>query len=281
MRRYVYSAILCAALALVWSARADDSALLTPNQPMEVYVAPGRATTLLFRTSQKVAAISLASPIVTYRYDRALNQLEITPAVRSGGVETNLNLRIGPDVYVLLVKVVTDVRAQFVRTFDLANDTAADDEGGLGQARPRKPGEVDIVGAAHALQRAESDPVFLRAHPNLRIVPIGRYYQWNDCLIDLVDLAQFLDQDLLVFRIQWVNRTSDAMYLSPDQYGLFVAGQKIPITARYKIGNGSVIFPGQLETVFLAVQGYRLGRRNQWELGLPPDAPALDPMIPH
>ena len=126
MRRYVYSAILCAALALVWSARADDSALLTPNQPMEVYVAPGRATTLLFRTSQKVAAISLASPIVTYRYDRALNQLEITPAVRSGGVETNLNLRIGPDVYVLLVKVVTDVRAQFVRTFDLANDTAAD-----------------------------------------------------------------------------------------------------------------------------------------------------------
>ena len=61
MRRYVYSAILCAALALVWSARADDSALLTPNQPMEVYVAPGRATTLLFRTSQKVAAISLAN----------------------------------------------------------------------------------------------------------------------------------------------------------------------------------------------------------------------------
>jgi hypothetical protein len=32
MRRYVYSAILCAALALVWSARADDSALLTPDQ---------------------------------------------------------------------------------------------------------------------------------------------------------------------------------------------------------------------------------------------------------
>jgi hypothetical protein len=69
-----------------------------------------------------------------------------------------------------------------------------------------------------------------------------------------------------------VNRTNDALFLDAGQYGLFVAGHRIPIIARYKVGAGSVVYPGQLETVYLAVQGYRLSRNNDWELGLPPDA---------
>ena len=266
-------------LGLAAAGFADEGAVLRPGVPMEVFVAPGRATTILFHTSEKAAAISLASPIITYKYDKALNQLEITPAVRAGGVETNLNVRIGPDVYVLVVKVVTDVRAQFVRSFDLESDAAQGDEAGLEQARPLKPEEIDIVGAAHALERAEGDPVFRQAHPNLRTETIGKFYQWNDCLIGLADLAQFLDQDLIVFRVQWVNRTNDALYLDAGQYGLFVHGQKIPVIARYKIGAGSVVYPGRLETVFLAVQGYRLVRGNDWQLGLPPDAGALTPML--
>ena len=101
---------------------ADSADELRPGEPTVVFVAPGRATTVQFRTADKVAAISLASPVVRYKYDKALNQLEITPAVSAGGVETNLNLRIGPDVYILLVKVVGDVRAQFLRSFTLAGD---------------------------------------------------------------------------------------------------------------------------------------------------------------
>ena len=74
-------------------------------------------------------------------------------------------MRIGPDIYVLVVKVVTDVRAQFVRSFDLESDAAQGDEAGLAQARPLKPEEIDIVGAAHALERAAADPVFGRLTP--------------------------------------------------------------------------------------------------------------------
>ena len=44
---------------------------------------------------------------------------------------------------------------------------------------------------------------------------------------------------------------------------------------RPKVGPGPVVYPGQRETVFLAVQGYRLSRRNDWRLGLPPDAATL------
>ena len=243
--------------------------------PDEIFVAPGRATTIQFQTDQKVAAISLASPVVTYKYDRSLNQLEITPAVRSGGVETNLNLRIGAQVYILVVKVVTDVRAQFLRRFTLEDDASADDEAGLARSQILRPEDVDLVGAAKALERAEDDPVFRRAHSNLRVEALRRDYTWNDCLVSLEDLVQFIDLDLLVFRVRWVNRTRDALFLDPSQYALLVAGQKIPIVARYKIGVGAVVYPGQLETVYLAVQGCRLSRNNDWELGLPPDAAAV------
>jgi hypothetical protein len=90
-----------------------------------------------------------------------------------------------------------------------------------------------------------------------------------------VDAAQFLDSDLLLFRLHWVNRTGDGLYLDPTQYGLRVSGRAIPIAARFHLGAGSVVAPGQSETVYLAVQGYRLSRRNEWQLCLPPDAAAL------
>ena len=278
------STVLFLAALLGASAQAQpspDEGQLQAGRPTVIFVAPGHATTLVLHTALKVAAISLASPVLAYKYDKALNQIEITPAVRAGGVETNMNLRIGRDVYVLDVRVVEDVRAQFERSFTLQDDAWTDDESGLVLAHPLRPDEVDLVGASRALERARRDPVFLRSQPNLRIESLGRFYSWNDCLVALVDAAHFIDTDLLVFCVQWVNRTDEALYLDPTQYGLFVAGQRIPVLARYKVGAGSVVYPGQLETVYLAVQGYRMSRHNDWQLGLPPDSDAVTRLLEH
>ena len=59
------------------------------------------------------------------------------------------------------------------------------------------------------------------------------------------------------------------------------SGRTIPIIARYKVGVGPVVYPGQLETVYLAVQGYRLSRLNDWQLGLPPDSEAVGSLLAH
>jgi hypothetical protein len=271
-------------VALLWLGgavvAADDPASspdeLHPGTPMAVYVAPGRATTIQLQGPERVAAISLASPIVTYQYDKALNQLELTPAAHAGGSETNLNLRIGAKVYVLVIKVVNDVRAQFLRSFVLAGESPADDEAALAEVRPVKPADLDLPAAVKTIERAEADPVFRAAQPMLRLEPLERQYQWNGCLVTLTDEAQFLDRDLLVFRIQWINRTEAALYLDPTQYGLFIGERPVPVLARYKVGVGPVVYPGQLETVFLAVQGYRLSRHNDWRLALPPEAAAVE-----
>jgi len=260
---------------------ARDDIQMQPGRPAAIFVAPGHATTLVLRTDRRISAISLASPVLSYKYDKALNQLEITPTVRTAGVGTNLNLRIGPDVYVLQVTVVDDVRVQYARTLSLGNDPPEGDETALGSANPLKPESVDIVGAAKAMERAESDPVFRGSRPDMRIESLGRCYLWNDCLIALDALAQFAASDMLVFRVQWVNRTGEALYLDPTQYGLLLAGRRIPVIARYKVGVGAVIYPGQLETVYLAVQGYRLSRHNDWELGLPPDVAAVGQLLAH
>jgi hypothetical protein len=267
---------LTARLVAASPAPGDAPTELHPGTPMEVFVAPGHATTVQLQTEQRVAAISLASPVVTYQYDKALNQLEITPAAQAGGTETNLNLRIGSHVYILVVKVVNDVRAQYLRRFLLAGDSLAEDEAELAQARPAKPAEIDLIGAIKTIARAQDDPVFRAAQPMLRLEALDHDYPWNGCLVTLVDEAQFLDQDLLVFRVQWTNRTDSALYLDPLQYGLFIGERSIPISARYQTGVGPVIYPGQLETVFLAVQGYRLSRHNDWRLALPPDAAAVE-----
>ncbi len=256
------------------AAPAARPATLEPGRPAVIYLAPGRATTVLLRTDLKVAAISLASPVVTYRYDKALNQLELTPAVRSSGVETNLNLRIGTEVYVLLLRVVNDVRAEYVRTFVLAGGAEAD-EASLAGARPLAPAEIDLVTAAGIVQRAEADAVFRAAQTRLRIEALGQSYPWNDCAVRLDQVAQFLDLDLLVFRVRWRNATADALYLDPRQLSLWAAGRKIPIQARYSPDEGDTVWPGGGQTIYLAVQGNRLSRRNAWQLRLPPDAAAL------
>jgi hypothetical protein len=281
------AALLGAILAAAWlagaapahagpktAANASAPDQLEPGVPAEIFVAPGRATTVLLRSEKKVAAISLASPIITYKYDKALNQIEIAPAVRAGGGETNLNLRIGDEIYVLLVRVVTDVRAEFVRAFRLPDESAASDESQLGSVRPLAPAQIDLVAAAQTIEKAEHDAVFRSAQNNLRWLTIGLATPWNDCSIVLDTLVQFVDLDLIVFRVRWANVTRDALYLDARQYRIRAAGQAVPIVARYS-PNEAVVLPGESVVVYLAVQGLKLSRHNSWQLELPPPAEAV------
>lgn len=260
------------------SLRAGDPGTLEPGVATPLYVAPGRATTVLLKSDRKVAAISLASPVISYKYDKALNQLEITPAVRTGGLETNLNLRIGDDVYVLLVRVVTDVRAEWVRTFLLPDARPGGDEAGLAGARPLAPAEVDLVAAAQTMERAEHDAVFRAQQGQLRLVPLPKVKGWNDCAIALDAVAQFIDLDLLVFRVRWTNTTADALYLHPTQVAIWAAGTRIPLVGSYS-PQDAVVMPGERAQVYLAAQGLRLSRKNDWDLGLPPEGKDIARMV--
>ena len=251
---------------------------LYPDRVEEIYVAPGRVTTIVIDGKGSVDTVSIGSPIVQVNYEHKLNQLQITPLVESG--ETNMNVRIGRTTYVFLLKVVNDVRVQYLRTFTLIGNEATDDiASAMANARALKPAEVDVMGTVRLIERARHDAVFRANYPMLKTHPLGQTYQWNDSIVYLVEVSQLADQDMLVFKVEWINRTDTALYLDVAQYGLRVANRKVPVIARYQQALNATVYPGQHEVVYLFVQGYRLQADNYWELLLPPDATAVRRMI--
>lgn len=251
---------------------------LSPNRVEEIYVAPGRLTTLVFDTKAAIDTVAIGAPIVQINYDRKLSQIQITPVVESG--ETNMNIRIGRDTYVIILKVVNDIRVQYLRTFTLVGAASADETASaMASSRPLKPAEVDVMGTVSLIDRARHDAVFRANHPMLKTYPLGQAYQWNDCIVYLSEVSHLPEQDMLVFKIEWINRTDTALYLDATQYGLRLVNRKVPVLARYQKTLNSTVYPGQHEVVHLFVQGYRLQADNTWELLLPPDAAAVRRML--
>lgn len=251
---------------------------LSPDRVEEVFAAPGRLTTLAFESKLPIDHIAIGAPIIQVTYERKLNQILITPQVEAG--ETNMNVRIGKNTYVILVRVVNDVRVQYLRTFTLVGGLLSDESvAAMEGARPLKPAEIDVMGTVKMIERARHDAVFRANYPLLRTYPMQLLHQWNNCIIYMNELTHLPERDMLVFKVEWINRTDTALYLDASQYGLRIANRKIPIIARYQRAVNSTVYPGQHETVYLFVQGYRLQPDNNWELTLPPDARAVRRMI--
>jgi len=275
--------ILLASMGVALRAAAQPAssqpAALSPQRIEVVYLAPGRATTLQLSGNKTPPRIFVGAEIVAFEYEAATNQIRLRPRVDAG--ETNLNMTIDGQTYVFVLKIVGDVRVQYLRTFTIENASGeedAGDEAGLGRAPPMRPVDVDIIHLVAEAERARGDPVYLKTKPNFRYRHLGKSYDWNDNVVTLVEVDQFIEKDLLLFKIEWVNRAKDALYLNARQYGIAVANQKIPVIAAMQDAPESIIFPGQHEVVWLAVQGYRLRRTNNWALTLPPEASAVTAM---
>lgn len=249
---------------------------LSPTRIEVIYIAYGRATTIQLTGVKSTPRFFLGAPIVAYQYEKDTKQVQLTAAVEEG--ETNLNVTVDGITYVWVLKIVQDTRLNYLRTFTIVDETAeedAKDEAALSRARPLKPFEVDIVQATQTAERAKRDGQFRKTLPNYRYLTLAKPYSWNDNIVNLVEVHQFLDSDLLLFKVEWVNRAGEAIYLNVRQYGLAVANQKIPVIAAMQDSPNSIVMPGQHEVVWLAVQGYRLRRHNEWQLVLPPDGAAV------
>ena len=144
----------------------------------------------------------------------------------------------------------------------------------LEKAPRMKPGDVDVMGAVTTIENARVDPFYREKLTDYRMLPINKIYQWNGNLVHLLEAHQFVDKDLLVLKVQWLNETHKAFYLKDTQYQVWLANKEIPVTARMQATDGTV-YPSQLETVWLFVQGYRLSINNDWELKLPPEASSV------
>jgi hypothetical protein len=274
--------------ALVWLilgacalGRAEPSVVTTGPIPLSagkveiVGLKPLMVTSLNFPKGAKIDDIKMGSKIVQVDFDPKKNQLNIYPTVTEG--MTNLNVRIGDNIYTFLLKILNTGDPIFQRSYTFEDD-ADDFDGALASAPIMKPFEVDTVAAIKTIERARFDPTFRQTISGFRTLPVGRTVFWNDSPVTLVDVSQFADRDLLVFKIEWSNHTRSVLNLDSGQIRLKVANTGIPITCSQQVA--AQLFPGQYDTIWLFVQGYRLSPRNEWRLLLPPDAASVQKLFP-
>jgi hypothetical protein len=137
-----------------------------------------------------------------------------------------------------------------------------------------QPQDIDTVFYVSAIEKSRLDQDYKNSLGRwLKHYPLDRVYSWNGCLINLVEAYQFPKDDIVVLKIEWQNITNKALYLHVNQYKVFVANKEFPVTARQQ--RSALLYPGQMDIVYLFIQGYGLSCSNAFELMLPPDSDAV------
>lgn len=249
---------------------------LDANRVENIYCAAGVVTSVEFLTEKPIDSIKIGSPIVEVKYDAQRKIMDLFPKIDEG--RTNMNIVVDGTTYVFVIEVVTNQRIDYRRTFTIAGEDDAAASAMMAKAPRLRPGELDVVGAVNQIEQARTDATFRNKLPFYRTQAINRIYNWNGNYIHLLEAHQFADKDLIVLKVQWLNESPRAYYLKDSQIEVWLANKQIPVTARTQSTDGTV-FPGQLDTVWLFIQGYRLSLKNNWELKLPPESDAVRSLI--
>ncbi len=247
--------------------------MLRPSEINNLTATPGVVTTLHFLGTHRIDRVLLGSKIVDVAPDEELSRLDIKPAKGITRGSTNMILTVDGIDFVFVVQIDRDPsRAIYTRTFTFEHAQQSEliaDLQRLGGARDMRPSDIDADGLAKQIDLARKDPVYRRSMPDLRQVPIAKPYIWNDCVVHLMEVNALLDSDILVFRIQWVNTTGSAHYLSARQVNIKLNGKKVRIKASTQDVQDCVVDPGKMDTIWLVAQHESLGYVNAWEIELP------------
>lgn len=253
---------------------------LNTDKIHNIYIAPGINTSIRFLADEEVAQVFIGEEIISVDYDSSTNaiQLRAVPGYRQG--MTNMNVVIDNSIYVFLVQIVEDTRVQYT-----VNCTFPGRENGNSERRfppaakvkPIKPMDLDTVGAIRAIERGRIDPVYRSQNSSIFTFPIQKVYYWNKSYVQLVDAHYFQNMDLMVLKVEWTNRDEAAHYLHANQVEVWVANNKVPVTARQQGSN--LLFPGQRDSIYLFMQGLGINVDNNWELRLPPESTIVSNML--
>jgi len=255
---------------------ADATSLLDANKVENIYCAYGYTTHIKFQTKGIIQQITPGSTIVAVTQSPDKTGLDLFPQVTQG--QTNLNVMIGGVTYVFVLHVVADNRVMYRRTFtvDLPTEETAGTPKMSGP--PLKPQDIDVVFYIKAIEKTRTDAAYNKAmQRTMQAVPLDKIYNWNGCGVHLVEAVQFPKDNLVVLKVEWQNISDNALYLSADQYRVSVGNEIIPVTARSQLTP--LLFPGQMDTTYLFIQGYNLTASNAWELALPPESAGVKQLL--
>ncbi len=265
--------LLAGALAAARGAEAGRAAVpISPDNIPTVAARLGMLTSITLLTREPIEAVMKGGPEINHLVDG--NVIHIQPTVSEGN--SSITFRVAGTIYVIRIRIAPGELAIPNPVFSFPGGSKFDDlDRPLAEAMPLRPGEIDLNGAVRTIERAGIDPQFRATLRSFAELPVRKIYPWNGQEIHFLAAYQFAELDLIVFKLSWVNIGSAAFYLKDHQYQIYLGSRVVPIQARRQLAPRAIVFPGQQETVWLAVQGYKLRLDNDWELRLPPDASAV------
>lgn len=241
--------------------------ILDTNKSDVIHTAPRVVTTLSFDKGVQIDDIAIGSEVIKATFDEKQNIISLYPTVATG--QTNINFRVKDKTYTIFVIISNTDAPDLRRNYTLGEDMVEEAIGNP-NAPKLKPQDIDTVGAINIIERARMDGRYRDQQETMRTILLGKTWLWNSATITLVDCTQFIETDLLVFKIEAVNRTNAMLHLHAKQIGLTIAGQRIPVTACQQ--DNDKMLPGHTATFWLFVQGMRISPKNAWDLMLPPEA---------
>lgn len=249
--------------------------IIRPTEVNNLLLARGVFTSIRFLGNKKIEGLRQGSEIFSAKIDEDSGQridLIANPRYASGA--TNMIVTIGGVDYVFVVQITPDVsKVVYTRTYALSGEEEEEvvsELSRLGGAPKLRPSEIDIAALVRMVERSRIDPVYRKTLRDYRQSSIRAVYSWNNCIVHLMEVNAFLAKDLLLFKVEWVNTTGFGIYLNARQLGLSVSGHAMRIVTSMQNSPDSWVLPGQMDTLWLVVQGERAAYLNPWVLTFPP-----------
>jgi hypothetical protein len=244
-----------------------------------VYLGYGRVTVMEWQTKWQIIKVTLGQPILKVSVDPDRARMELFPAVTEG--KTNMAVTFDDGTrngftVIYALHIVSEEDINYRVTYSFPEEQAAANAA-VPRGPPVRPSEIDVMSFARFITSFEREPQFrAAAERDVRHRAIDKVYRWNGYDIYLVDAWEFPRSDTLVLRVMRRNTTAKAQYLHASQIRLTVANKEWPKTAWMQ--TAAMIYPGQMDTAHLFLQGYRLTADQPWEIKLPWSSEELQTM---
>lgn len=237
----------------------------------DVYIAAGYVVYLSFPPETSIQNVYVGSAaMLSADVSPELNSVALNTNVLSGS--TNLTVVIGGKPYSFTIHIVTSGDIKYTLAYTVPSLAQNPDEIKYSFEPPVQPQSIDVAKYVAAIENRDAK-YKSKLQDEMLTYNLSKSYTWNGTLIYLDVSFCFPSDNMVILRIARRNISQKASYLKARQIRVRIANSFFPSSCAMQINE--VLYPGQLEHIYIFLQGYNLVARNDFDISLPPEAANL------
>lgn len=249
-------------------ARKEAPVMLETQVIQDVYIAAGYVVYLSFPKEAPIENVYVGSAaMLSADVSREQNSIALSSNVLSGS--TNLTVVIGGIPYSFTVHIVTSGDIKYTLAYTVPTLPTTPDEIKYSFGPPVQPQTIEVQKYIRAIENI--NPKYKsKLQDEMLFYELNKAYSWNGGIIYLEASYCFPSDNMVVLKISRRNSSQNASYLNARQLRVRIANSFFPSSCAMQANE--ILYPGQIERIYLFLQGYNLVAKNNYELSLPPEA---------